>query len=214
VILFTIFSHALPQEYNGTLQDERPFGVLYADIPSRPNIPVNALVGLESLKAGFGWSDEEMYDAFTYDMQVRYALGYNQLGEGDFDLRSLYYFRERVSRYRQEKGINLIEKAFEQVTNQQIKANQIKTGKQRMDSTQIASNMREMSRLQLLVEILQRVHRMLKEEDQKGSPFLINPFPLYPAIKSQKQNRLSLKTTSPIEKAIFSLKIGPSYTKE
>ena len=33
---------------------EEPFSVLYADIPSRPNIPVNVLVGLEYLKAGFG----------------------------------------------------------------------------------------------------------------------------------------------------------------
>ena len=158
--------------------DEHPFEVLYADCPSRPNIPVNVLVGLESLKADFGWSDEELYDAFTYDMQVRYALGYRQLGEGDFDLRSLYYFRERVSRYMQEKGINLIEKAFEQVTDQQIKVYQLKTGKQRMDSTQIASNIREMSRLQLLVEVLQRVHRMLKEEDQKGYAEAFAPFVL------------------------------------
>lgn len=35
-----------------------------------------------------------------------------------------------------------------------------------MDSTQIASNMRTMTRLQLLVEVLQRVQRMLTEEDQ------------------------------------------------
>lgn len=67
----------------------------------------------------------------------------------------------------QEKGINLIEKAFEQVIDQQIKAYQLKTGKQRMDSTQIASNIREMSWLQLLVEVLRRVQHMLKEEDQK-----------------------------------------------
>ena len=156
--------------------DERPFEVLYADCPSRPNVPVNVLVGLESLKADFGWNDEEMYDAFTYDMQVRYALGYQQLGEGDFDLRSLYYFRERVSRYRQEKGGNLIEKAFEQVTDEQIQAYQLKTGKQRMDSTQIASNIREMSRLQLLVEVLQRAHRMLKEEDQTAYADAFAPF--------------------------------------
>lgn len=156
--------------------DEGPFSVLYAEIPSRPNIPVNVLVGLESLKADFGWSDEELYDAFTYDMQVRYALGYHQLGEGDFELRSLYYFRERVSRYMQEKGINLIEKAFEQVTDQQIKAYQLKTGKQRMDSTQIASNIREMSRLQLLVEVLQRVQRMLKEDDQNKYAEVFAPF--------------------------------------
>ena len=156
--------------------DERPFGVLYADCPSRPNVPVNVMVGLESLKADFGWSDAELYDRFSYDMQVRYALGYQQLNEGDFDLRSLYYFRERVSRYMQEKGVNLIEQAFEQVTDEQIQVYQLKTGKQRMDSTQIASNIREMSRLQLLVEVLQRVHRMLKEEDQKGNAEAFTPF--------------------------------------
>ena len=83
---------------------EEPFSVLYADIPSRPNIPVNVLVGLEYLKAGFGWSDEELYDAFIYNMQVRYALGYQQLGEGDFELRTLYNFRQRLSRYMQAHG--------------------------------------------------------------------------------------------------------------
>ena len=156
--------------------DERPFEVLYADCPPRPNVAVNVLVGLESLKADFGWSDAELYDRFSYDMQVRYALGYQQLSEGDFDLRSLYYFRERVSRYMQEKGVNLIEKAFEQVTDEQIQVYQLKTGKQRMDSTQIASNIREMSRLQLLVEVIQRVQRMLKEADQKAYAEAFAPF--------------------------------------
>jgi len=44
--------------------DEEPFAVLYSDEASRPNIPINVLVGLETLKSGFGWSDEEMYDQF------------------------------------------------------------------------------------------------------------------------------------------------------
>jgi hypothetical protein len=52
------------------------------------------------------------------------------------------------------------------VTDEQITAHHLKTGKQHMDSTQIASNIRSMSRLQLLVEVLQRVHRMLTEGDQ------------------------------------------------
>jgi len=97
---------------------------------------------------------------------VRYALGFRQLGDGDFEPRTLYYFRERLSRYMQETGINLLDQAFEQVTDKQIAAYHLKTGKQRMDSTQIASNIRSMSRLQLLVEVLQRLYRMLTEEDQ------------------------------------------------
>jgi len=147
--------------------NEAPFDVLYVDFPSRPNVPVNVMVGLEYLKAGNGWTDEEMYDNYCFDTQVRYALGYRQLGEGDFDLRTLYYFRERLSRYMQEKGVNLLDQAFEQVTDQQIAAFRIKTGKQRMDSTMVASNIRRMGRVQLLVEVLQRVQRMLNENDQE-----------------------------------------------
>lgn len=155
---------------------EEIFAVLYSDKASRPNIPVNVLVGLETLKNGFGWSDEELYDHFCYDLQVRYALGYRDLSEGHFELRTLYNFRERVTKHMQETGENLIEKAFEHVTDEQIEAYQLKTDQQRMDSTLIASNMREMTRLQLLVEVLQRVHRMLDETDQARYAEAFEPF--------------------------------------
>ena len=130
-------------------------------------MPVNWLVGLETLKAGFGWSDEELYDHFCFDLQVRYALGIHDLNESDFDLRTLYYFRERLSRYNLEHGVNLLTQAFEAITDQQLTILQVKTGKQRMDSTQIASNILEMSRLQLLVEAVQRLQRSLSESDQQ-----------------------------------------------
>jgi len=148
--------------------DEEPFAVLYSDDEaSRPNIPINLLVGFETLKAGFGWSDEEAYDHFCFDMQVRYAVGHRDLSEGHFDLRTVYNFRHRVAEHMQESGENLIDRAFEQVTDDQIAAFNLKTNKLRMDSTQIASNIRQTTRLQLLVEVLQRVHRMLDEDDPR-----------------------------------------------
>jgi hypothetical protein len=156
--------------------DEGPFAVLYADQPSRPNVPVNVLVGLEFLKAANGWSDEEMYNEFCYNVQVRYALGYRHLGEGYFDLRTLYYFRERLARHMQETGENLLEQAFEQVTDEQLRAFSLKTGKQRMDSTLLASNIRQMGRVQLLVTVLQRVWRMLSEDDQQRYADLFAPY--------------------------------------
>jgi hypothetical protein len=128
--------------------DEGPFAVLYSDDPSRPNTPINVLVSLESLKSSFGWSDEELLDAFLYDIQVRYALGYENLGEGEFDLRTVYNFRHRLSEHMRQTGENLIEQAFEQITDEQIVAFQIKTGRLRtpalaagasVDSSQIAS---------------------------------------------------------------------------
>ena len=60
--------------------DEEPFAVLYSDRPSRPNAPVNVLVGMDILKAGFGWSDKELYDHVCFDLQVRHALALDGLG--------------------------------------------------------------------------------------------------------------------------------------
>ena len=146
--------------------NEEVFLVLYSEKKSRPNTPVNILVGFETLKSGFGWSDEELYEHFLFDLQVRYALGLRDFDEGYFDLRTLYYFRAALVEYEREHGINLIQKASEQITDEQIERFQVKTGMQRMDSTQLQSNIRRMSRLQLLVEIIHRLYRILNEEDK------------------------------------------------
>ena len=146
--------------------DEEIFEVLYSRKPSRPNVPVNVLVGLEVIKEGFGWSDAELYENFFFDLQVRYALGYDCLGDGDFAIRTLYYFRERLSQYYLNSGINLIEQAFEGITDLQITDLEVRTGMQRMDSTQIASNIVNANRLQLLVTAIQRIYRILDKADQ------------------------------------------------
>jgi len=147
--------------------DEDAYAVLYADIPSRPNVPVNILVALEILKAGQGWSDEELYDNACYNIQTRYALGLRTLGEAYFCMRIIYGFRRRLTEHMQETGQNLFEQTFEQITEEQLAKFSLKTNHQRIDSTQIASNIREMSRLQLLVEVVQRTHRMLTKADQE-----------------------------------------------
>ena len=154
------------REYSFKQIDESVFAVLYADVPSRPNVPVNVLVGLEILKSGLGCSDEELYESFLFDMQVRYAVGYESLNDGTFTIRSLYHFRRRLSMYHQEHGINLLERAFEAITDEQVKRLNVRTNTLRMDSTQIASDIRESSRLHLLVEGLKRLYRILDEDEK------------------------------------------------
>jgi hypothetical protein len=154
------------REFFSRIQEEA-FAPMYSDVPSRPNTPVNVLLGLETLKAGYGWSDEELHDQFNFNLQVRYALGQHDLKEGRFELRTLYNFRQRLSQYNAEHGVNLVAQAFEAITDQQVVALKVKTGIQRMDSTQVASNILDMSRLQLLVEGLQRMWRLLSEAEQQ-----------------------------------------------
>ena len=85
-------------------------------------------------------------------------------------------FRQRLARHMQEKGENLLEQAFEQVTDEQLEAFALKTGQQRMDSTMLASNIRQMGRVQLLVTVLQRVHRMLSKADRQHYADLLAPY--------------------------------------
>jgi Transposase DDE domain/Transposase domain (DUF772) len=156
--------------------DETLFAKLYSEKASRPNTPINVLVGMEILKSGFRWSDEDLYDAFLFDLQVRYALGLRDFASGHFELRTLYNFRHRLSAHMQATGENLLEHVFAQVTDEQLAAYKLHTHEQRMDATYIASNIRYMGRLQLLVEVLHRVWRMLSAADQERLRDLMDPY--------------------------------------
>ena len=173
----------LEQSWAGTFYQETfcripedLFRVLYADLPSRPNVPVNVLVSLDLLKAQFGWSDEELFDHFVFDMQVRYAVGLRDLKEGDFEIRTLYYFRRHLADHFLKTGENLLQIAFEQMTDQQACTHKVNLRVQRMDSTQIMSNIVDASRLQLLVEVIQRLVRVLSVAEQERYAELLAPY--------------------------------------
>jgi hypothetical protein len=174
-ILKNSWAHTFYHEFF-TLINEEAFSVLYSDVASRPNIPVNVLLGLEVLKAAKGYSDNELYEDFCFDVEVRYALGYDRLGDGDFELRTLYNFRERLSCYCIQHGINLLEKAYEQITDQQLSKLRVRMGMQRMDSTQIASNIATGYRLSLIVKALQRIEQMLNEADKARLVEIFAPY--------------------------------------
>ena len=108
-----------------------------------------------------------LYEQVCFNLQVRHALGLHDLRSEVFTLRTLYNFRRRVRQYAEETGINLIQQAFEQVTDEQLEAVALATGWQRMDSSQMLSNLARMSRLELLVAVLQAVHQRLPESAQE-----------------------------------------------
>ena len=88
----------------------------------------------------------------------------------------MYKFRQRLSRYNQEQGVNVLEQVFEDISDQQIQTLEVRTGQQRMDSTQVASNILEASRLQLLVEAIQGLDRILNEADQERLAGVFAPY--------------------------------------
>ena len=156
--------------------DESVFASLYSDKASRPNTPVNLLVSLEFLKAGRNWSDEEMYNQFQFNLQVRYALGLHSFDTGQFELRTVYNFRRKLAKHQKETGEELLAVIFNDVTDEQLAAYGLYTEQQRMDSSQISSNIADMSRLELVVTAVQRLAELLNEGQQAACAEWLEPY--------------------------------------
>ncbi len=54
--------------------DEDIFSVLYSNKGSRPNTPVNVIVGALIIKELFDYSDDEMVEGLMLDLRLQYAL--------------------------------------------------------------------------------------------------------------------------------------------
>ena len=156
--------------------DESLFAPLYSEKGSRPNAPVNAMVSALILKHHFGWTYQELFEQMDFNLLTRTALGLTDLDSTPFSSSTLFDFQQRLFEYHLQTGENLFELVFDQLTAQQLARLKLKTSIQRTDSVLIASNIRDFSRLQLLIEVLLRLHRILSEDDQAALKDLLSPY--------------------------------------
>lgn len=146
--------------------DENKFRPLYSTKASRPNVAVNILVSAMILKELKGISYDELMESMMFDMRFKVALGLVSIDEEPFSRATLFNFQNRILEHEQQTGINLIEQIFDNLTAQQIKQLKLKADIQRTDSTLVSSNIRKYSRIQLLIEVLIRLERILDETDK------------------------------------------------
>lgn len=88
--------------------DEEIFSVLYSDKASRPNTPVNVIIGALILKEALGDTDDEMVQALMFDIRYQYALHTTSFEEQPLSDRTLSRFRARCLAYETETEIDLI----------------------------------------------------------------------------------------------------------
>lgn len=155
---------------------EEDFSCLYSEIDSRPNVPVNCMVSAILLQHRQKLTYERLLDSIKFNLLTKTALGLQTLDEVPFSEASLFNFQNKLNAYFIETGINLLERVFDHLTEKQIKELKIKTDIQRTDSFQAASNIRRYSRLQLLVEMLIRIYRVLSQADKKQYEELFSPY--------------------------------------
>jgi len=145
--------------------DEAPFAVLYSSKDSRPNCPVNVQVGALMLKELNGMSDDEILQSLLFDVRFQYALHTTTYAEQPLSDRTLGRFRERCASYETETGKDLIGNAMKGISGQMAEMMKIDRSLKRMDSMMVASNIKKMSRLELLYTV---VANMVKEAAGKG----------------------------------------------
>lgn len=147
--------------------DEAPFAVLYSTKDSRPNTPVNVQVGALILKELHGLSDDGVFTALLFDLRFRVALHTKDFDEQSMSDRTLGRFRERCRKYEEETGIDLIGDAVRKLSRETAKLMHLDASLKRMDSMMISSNIKSMSRLELLyVTLSNAVRAILKKAGQ------------------------------------------------
>ena len=145
---------------------EGRYAELYSTVKSRPNFPVNIWVGLEIIKGLFDYTDQELLEQFHFNLLTAYALGQENLGEVTLCERTLYYNRERLLEYEAKTGRNLLDEEFEAITDKAIEQLHLDTKTQRMDSSFVGSFIKQMSRLELVVKVLQNFYCDLSEAER------------------------------------------------
>lgn len=149
--------------------NEERFSVLYSDNPaSRPNSPVNVLVGSFILKELFNLTDEELLESIYFDVRFQVALCTTSYREQPLSDRSFSRFRERLIKYEEDKGIDLLKEEMLALAEYFQKFLNINPNMKRMDSLMIASRSKRMTVLELLYISIVNMLKQLKNSDKES----------------------------------------------
>ncbi len=130
--------------------DEKRFSVLYSNKTSRPNTPVNVIVGALIIKELFDYSDDEMVENLMLDFRIQYALHTTSFEEQPLSDKTLSRFRKRCYDYETLHNQDLYHDCVKNLSASIAKLMGISGKVRRMDSMMIESNIRKLSRMELI----------------------------------------------------------------
>lgn len=176
--------------------DESIFKVLYSEKMGAPNSPVSVLVGMIILKEAYGWSDSQLFEQCRFNLLARCALGLFNLDD-EIPTESTYYlFRHQVYQYTRQHGEDLFQKAFEKVTQGQVKDFDVSGKSIRMDSKLFGSNIAWFSRYEIIHQTFILFYKTLdessflpfSEEEKQQLGYLLKEEPLKTVYRSTKED--------------------------
>lgn len=134
--------------------NETRFAVLYSpNLATRPNSPINVLIGLLILKEVMRQSDEELIGSLHFDKRYQYALHTMDLEKQPVSINTLSNFRGRLTTHFKKTGIDLIQLEVEEMAQRTAKYLKIDLNLMRMDSLMISSSCKKLSRIELVYSV-------------------------------------------------------------
>lgn len=146
---------------------EEDFSVLYSNKASRPNTPVDVIVGALILKEALGVTDDEMVESLMFDIRCQYALHTTSFEEQPLSDRTLSRFRARCLAYETETGIDLIHRCVTKLAKEISDFMGITPTMQRMDSLMIAANIRNLSLLELFYTCVANLAKIVTQREMQ-----------------------------------------------
>ena len=198
---------------------EHNFSVIYSENPaSRPNTPANIVFGALILKELHEQTDSEILESVMFDIRYQVALHTTSYDESPINDRTLSRFRERCLAYETETGIDLIKETVNGLSGKIAKLMKIKPGIKRMDSLMIESNIKKMSRLELLYTCVANIVKMLSAKNEPVPPGMeryINPDDANKVIYHERGNTVESKIKTVLTDAAVLIKMhGDKYRQE
>ncbi len=113
------------------LIDEERFAVLYSDKASRPNTPVNVIIGALILKELRNQTDDEIFESLLFDVRYQRALHTENFDEQPMSDTTLKRFRKRCLTYETEHDVDLVHECITELSGEMAKLMNIsgQTGK-------------------------------------------------------------------------------------
>ena len=150
--------------------DETPFSVLYSDKASRPNTPINVIIGACIIKELFDYSDDDLVEGLMLDLRLQYALHTTSFKEQPLSDKTLSRFRRRCYDYEQVHGVDLYKQAIADYNNEIAKMMKLDGKIRRMDSMMINANMRYLSRAELIYTCIAKLVKYVNRDQHAILP--------------------------------------------
>ena len=159
---------------------EDEFAVLYSNNKAtRPNTPINIVVGAMIIKEIVGMTDAEVLESLSCDIRMQYALHTTSYVEQPMSDRTFSRFRQRLYEYELENGEDLMKEELLYQADRIAKFMEVQPYLKRMDSLMIASACKDITRLEVIyvtvANLVNAAHRAGVDELIQGMEHYLKP---------------------------------------